>query len=182
MPFGGLQAKPHLSVNAKADTTVDPKKHPGSIDLDKHPEVMAKIQTALKNGKIAFSPKGERTDTALDLSKHPELVKAIIKNPANWPVILKAYNQTDSVSDLGRKRQVIRDIINYLIRENIVKDRGSISSFLLTERQFTVNGKVLSEKRHSWLKEKYIPEAGYVVYYGNSEMTGKGIFQRTDNL
>jgi hypothetical protein len=171
-----------LCFNLHAQSTVDPMKTPGPVDLEKHPEIMAKVIGGIKDGKIAYHPTAEITDTALDLSKHPELVKAIIKNPANWPVLLKAYDHTDSLSDLGRKRQVIRDIIAYLIREHIVKNRAGITSFLLTEEEFTVNGKKISEERHKFLKDQYIPEPGYKVYYGNSEMSGKGIFQRTDNL
>jgi hypothetical protein len=122
-------------------------------------------------------------DSTLDLSKHPELVKAIIKNPANWPVILKAYRSNDDTSSIAAEhKQVIRDIIAYLVREHIVKDRAAINSFLLTDDAMTVNGKALSEARHKALKDQYIPEPGFVVYYGNSEKTGKGIFQRTDNL
>ena len=143
------------------------------------------IITAMVGVVIIASTASAQTskDSTLDLNKHPELLKAIIKNPENWPVLLKAYSHTDTTSDLGRKRQVVRNIIAYLVREHIVKDRAAISSFLLTETAMTVNGKALSAAQHRILKERYIPEADYVVYYGNSEHVGnKGIFQRTDNL
>lgn len=179
----GLRAATVHFNYAKSDTTLDPKKNPGPIDLDKHPGVMAKVQEDIKNGKIAFHTKGEGTDSTLDLSKHPELVKAIIKNPANWPVILKAYNTgNDTLTAQGRNKQVIRDIIAYLVREHIVKNRQEIDTFLLSDTEFTVNGKKLPEERHNYLKKHYILRPGYVVYYGNSEMTGDGIFQRPDNL
>ena len=122
-------------------------------------------------------------DTTLDLSKHPELVKAIIKNPSNWPVILKAYNKNnDTLAALGKNKQVIRDILSYLISKHIVKEQGDVDSFLLTNDVLTVNGNKLSDVLHYELKQKYIKASDYVVYYGNSEMKGNGIFQRRDNL
>ncbi|HWZ04436.1 MAG TPA: hypothetical protein VNX40_12555 [Mucilaginibacter sp.] len=172
-----------FTVYAQSGTATDPTKNPGPVDLGKHPEVMAKVNENLRTGKIAYRPTGENSDTTLDLSKHPELVKALINNPANWPIILKAYDKSAAAStDLGRKRQVIRDIIAYLVREHIVKDRADITSFLLTDDEFIVNGQKLTEERNEFLKDKYIPEPGYKIYYGNEPMSGKGFFQRTDNL
>jgi len=125
-------------------------------------------------------------DTTLDLNKHPELVQAILKNPENWPVLLRAHDRNNADPELSKKRQVIRDIIAYLVRENVVKDREGISSFLLTETTMTVNGKDLPDAQQQFLKDRYIPEPGYVVYFGNSEQVRNkhknGIFQRTDNL
>jgi hypothetical protein len=184
--FAGISGLRAATVNfnhVKFDTTVDPKKNPGPIDLNSHPEVMAKVQEEIKNGKIAFQIKQEGTDTTLDLSKHPELVRAIIKNPANWPIILKAYNTgNDTLTAQGRNKQVIRDIMAELIRKGIIKQRSDITSFLLTDKAFTLNGEQLPESLHQQLKAKYIKAPDYVVYYGNSEMKGKGIFQRADNL
>jgi hypothetical protein len=96
--------------------------------------------------------------------------------------VTTADNRGDSGAESDRKKQVIRDIISYLIREHIVQDRASISYFLLTDTAMIVNGKKLPEGRHQRLKKWYIPEPGYIIYYGNDPMTGRGIFQRTDNL
>ena len=96
--------------------------------------------------------------------------------------VTESANLRDNSAEGDRKRQVIRDIISYLIREHIVQDRASISSFLLTDTAMIVNGQTLSEGRHRRLKKSYLPEAGYIIYYGNEPMAGKGIFQRTDNL
>jgi hypothetical protein len=91
-------------------------------------------------------------------------------------------NTRDNSAEGDRKRQVIRDIIAYLIREHIVQDRASITAFLLTDAAMIVNGQKLPEGRHRQLKKSYLPEPGYIIYYGNLPMAGKGIFQRTDNL
>lgn len=91
-------------------------------------------------------------------------------------------NTRDESAEGDRKRQVIRDIIAYLIREHIVQDRASITAFLLTDTAMIVNGQKLPEGRHRKLKRSYLPEPGYIIYYGNEPMAGKGIFQRTDNL
>jgi hypothetical protein len=172
-----------LNLHAQSVTTTDSKDNPVTVDLQKHPEVLAKVQKDLKTGKIAFNPSDQNTDTTLDLSKHPELVKAIIKNPANWPIILKAYNNSnESMTVQGKNKQVIRDILAYLISKHIIKARGDVSSFMLTDKTFTVNGKKLSGSIHEELKDKYIKTPDYIVYYGNSEVKGNGIFQRADNL
>jgi len=172
-----------LNLHAQMATATDPMKNPGTVDLGKHPEIMAKVYENLFNGRTVYYKTGEGADTSLDLSKHPELVKALIKNPANWPIILKAYNnRNDSLTTDGKNKQVIRDILTYLIKKHIVKERGDVSEFLLTDKAFTVNKKNLPGSMHAELKEKYIKAPDYVVYYGNSEMTGKGIFQRRDNL
>lgn len=166
----------------KADTTIDPKKSPGPINLKKHPEVMRKVIADVKSGKIAYVAKSSYPDTTVDLSKHPELVKAIIKDPSKWATVLKVSRANDTSTVQGKNKQVIRDIIAVLINEGIVKERSEITSFLLSNDAFMLNGKKLSQSLHADLKAKYIKAPDYVVYYGNSEMKGNGIFQRADNL
>ena len=104
-----------------------------------------------------------------------------ISLPAKSQTVVTA-NQRDESAEGDRKRQVIRDIISYLIREHIVPDRASISAFLLTDTAMIVNGEKLSKARHKRLEKWYLPGRGYIIYYGNEPMAGKGIFQRTDNL
>jgi hypothetical protein len=172
-----------FSLYAQTGATADPMKNPGTVDLDKHPEVMARVLGNVKNGKINFVPKGESIDTSLDLSKHPEIVQAIIKNPSNWPIILKAYNnRNDTLTQLGKNKQVIRDIMAVLISRHIIKERSEISNFLLNDDAFVLNGKKLPGSLYQELKERYIKAPGYVVYYGNSEMKGNGIFVRADTF
>jgi hypothetical protein len=96
--------------------------------------------------------------------------------------VAASENQRDNSAEGDRKRQVIRDIMGYLIKEHIVQDRASISTFLLTDTAMIVNGQKLRKTLHKQLKKWYLPEPGYVIYYGNEPMSGKGIFQRTDNL
>jgi len=177
-----LHAAPVYRIQSKADTTIDPKKNPGTIDLAKHPEVMAKVLADIKNGKVQFEPKAT-TDTALNLDKHPELVKALINDPANWPAILKPY-VTDKVDTTtkGRNKQVIRDIMSNLIAKGVVKNRSEINFFLLTDKELIVNGKKMQADLRDALGKKYIKDAGYRVYYGPESFTGRGIFQKSDSL
>jgi len=177
-----LQAKPVCRVYSKVDTTIDPKKNPGTIDLAKHPEVMAKVLDNIKSGKVRFEPKST-SDTILNLDKHPELVKALINDPANWPAILKPYvtDKADTTTN-GRNKQVIRDIMSNLIVEGVVKNRSEISFFLLTDKELIVNGKKMQADLQDALSKKYIKDAGYRVYYGPESFTGHGIFQKSDSL
>jgi len=179
---GALQAKPDYQVYSKADTTIDPKKNPGTIDLAIHPEVMAKVLANVKSGKVRFEPKST-SDTTLNLDKHPELVKALINDPANWPAILKPY-VTDKVDTTtkGRNKRVIRDIMRSLIAEGMVRNRSEISFFLLTDKELIVNGKKMQADLQDALSKKYIKDAGYRVYYGPESFTGRGIFQKSDSL
>jgi len=136
----------HVFAQSGADTTSDPKKHPFTINLDKHPEITAKLQAMISSGKVVVKPKsGNGSNTAED-------------------------------------KQVIRDILAYLVNKKRIRSRIEVDSFLLTGTAFTLNGRHLPGKLHAELRDKYIKAPGYVIYYGNDPMMGKGIFQRTDNL
>lgn len=128
----------------------------------------------------ANNPKNTK-DTVIDLSKHPEIVKAILKDPEHWSSILKV-GPNDTTTVQGKHKQVIRNMIAVLVKNNIVKDRSEIKTFMLTSTSLTVNGKEQQAALQRELKARYIIEPDYVVYYGNSEKTGKGIFQRPDSL
>ncbi len=142
----GLIFSLHVFAQSGTDTTADPKKQPFSINLDKHPEITAKLQAMISSGKIVVKPStGNNSNTAAD-------------------------------------KQVIRDILAYLANKKLVRSRGEVDSFLLTGTAFTLNGKPQPGKLQAELKSKYIKGPNYVIYYGNDPMTGKGIFQRTDNL
>ena len=172
-----------LNLHAQSVTVTDSMKNPVTMDLQKHLEIMARMNENLRNGKITFRTNGEKPDTGLDLIKHPELVKAIIKNPSNWPIILKAYNnRNDTLTQQGKNKQVIRDIMAVLISRHIIKERSDVSNFLLNDDAFVLNGKKLPGSLYQELKERYIKAPGYVVYYGNSEMKGNGIFVRADTF
>jgi len=179
---GVLRAQPIQQAYSKADTTIDPKKNPGTIDLAKHPEVMAKVLAAVRSGKVKFEPKNT-TDTTINLDKHPELVKALINDPAHWPAILKPYvHDSIDTTNKGRNKQVIRDIIADLVAGRMVKGRSDINFFLLTNNELIVNGKKMQAGFHATLKKKYIKDAEFRVYYGPESLSGHGIFQKSDSL
>ena len=158
----------------------DPKTNPGPVDLKSHPELITNAVNGVKSGQIAYRPKNSG-DTVIDLAKHPEIVKAIIKDPAHWSAIIKS-GPNDTSTMQGKNKQVIRDIITALVQNNLVKDRSELKSFMLTSTTLTVNGKPQPAALQQQLKAKYIVAPDFVIYYGNSEKTGKGIFQRADNL
>jgi hypothetical protein len=90
-----------------------------------------------------------------------------------------------------RKRQVIRDIIVYLIREHIVQDRASISAFLLTDTAMIVNGQKLPEGRHKQLQQLAGQEPvssfrlnanEFFIYFGGPGRQGQGIYLGQDSL
>jgi hypothetical protein len=177
-----VRAKAVCQVYSKADTTIDPKKNPGTIDLVKHPEVMAKVLDNVKSGKVRFEPK-VTTDTTLNLDKHPELVKALINDPAHWPAILKPYvHDNVDTATAGKNKQVIRDIIANLIAGGVVNERSDINFFLLTNNELIVNGKKMQADLHDALSKKYVKDAGFRIYYGPESFTGHGIFQKSDRL
>jgi len=166
---------------AYAQQTNDPKTNPGPVDLKSHPELFTDALNRVKSGQISYHPKSNSGDTVIDLGKHPEIVKAIIKDPAHWSAIFKP-GPNDTSTMQGKNKQVVRDIMSALIQNNVVKDRSEIKTFMLTNTTFTVNGKEQPTTLQKQLKAKYIVAPDYIVYYGNSEKTGKGIFQRADNL
>lgn len=170
-----------LGGQAYAQSGSDPKTNPGPVDLKAHPELLTEAVNRAKNGQISYHTKLNKTDTVIDLGKHPEIVKAIIKDPAHWSAILKT-GPNDISTVQGKNKQVIRDIISALIKDNIVKERSEIKTFMLTNTTLSVNGKEQPAMLQQQLKTKYIIAPDFVVYFGNSEKTGKGIFQRADNL
>ena len=88
-----------------------------------------------------------------------------------------AVQQADTVvDDYTHQRQAMISIINDLINERLVADRGSIVWAALTDSLLIVNGKTESETVHQKLKTKYhiVVEEGY--YYGPVQITGKGYF------
>ena len=170
------------TVAARADNAVDPKNNPGPVDLEKHPEVMAKVREMLYSGEMVYYNRNRPVDTSLDLSKHPEIVKAIINNPNNWSVILKAYRGNDTLTAEGKNKEVIRDILAYLIDKKVVSSRGDVGSFFLTADSFTVNNKTMPGAMQSELKARFIKSPDFVVYYGMEDKTGVGIFQKSDRL
>lgn len=175
-----LCATPVHTFSTKADTTIDPKKNPGPVNLNKHPELITNAITDIKNGKIAYQAKA---DTAIDLGKHPEIVKALVKDPAHWAAILKIdKNSNDTLTVEGRNKQVIRDIIADLKDNNIIKERSDLDSFLLTDKEFIINGKKAEPSLFNKLSKKYIKAPGYRIYYGPEDMKGVGIFQKSDTL
>jgi len=105
-----------------------------------------------------------------------------VKAVENGKIAYNPGNGGGSLSVQGKNKQVIRDIITDLVQNNVAKDQSGISTFTLTSTTLMVNGKQQPADLQKQLKIKYITAPDFVVYYGNSTKTGKGIFQRADNL
>ena len=141
------------------------------------------ISLALSGGAYAQQTNDPKTNPGpVDLKSHPELIANAVNGVKNGRIAYHPKNSADSSTVQGKNKQVIRDIIATLVQNNIANDRSGIRSFMLTSTTLTVNDKEQPADLQQQLKMKYIIAPDFVVYYGNSEKTGKGIFQRTDNL
>ena len=77
---------------------------------------------------------------------------------------------------MNREKEMLRDFIHDLISEGIITDENNLSSFALTDKDLTVNGKKQESAVHKKLKEKYIKKSGIGIFYGDVKAKGKGIY------
>lgn len=83
---------------------------------------------------------------------------------------------------LEESKQVMRNIIDDLVKEKIVADRDSLSWFGLDNSQFVVNGKAVSDSLHTIFKARYLRPDGPGYYYGPVKIAGTGVFFDKENL
>jgi hypothetical protein len=83
---------------------------------------------------------------------------------------------------LEESKQVMRNIIDDLVKEKIVADKDSLSWFGLDNSQFVVNGKAVSDSLHTIFKARYLRPDGPGYYYGPVKIAGTGVFFDKENL
>jgi len=99
--------------------------------------------------------------------------------------MIKTYDSTSFSEQRDRHAEVVqamRSIIVDLIAENIVKDKSGISSFALTADELYVNDKKEPDDLQKKLKQKYLKDPRFGLYYGPVKMHGTGSFLGKDDL
>lgn len=83
---------------------------------------------------------------------------------------------SDSVN-IDKLRQTVRDIVNEMIADGIIKDKDSFTWFGLDNGQFIVDGKQMADSLRVKYASKYIKADGNGYYCGSvAGITGRGYF------
>ena len=75
-----------------------------------------------------------------------------------------------------RLRQIVRDIINDMVKDGIVKDKDSFLWFGLDYGQFVVDGRPMADSLRVKYAAKYVKADGNGYYYGSVSVHGRGYF------
>lgn len=83
------------------------------------------------------------------------------------------------LAELDRKqaeedRALIKNLIEELIKDDIIPDGKSVTQLMLTNEEFIINGKKQSEELHSKFKAKFLKKPGHSISYRS--VSGYGIY------
>jgi hypothetical protein len=84
-----------------------------------------------------------------------------------------------SVKGGNDQKQVMRSIIDDLVKEKIVPDKDSVEWFGLDAQRFVVNGRVMPVRVRQAFTAKYIKPDGMGYYFGaekGGKVSGTGYF------
>jgi hypothetical protein len=85
-----------------------------------------------------------------------------------------SLNTLDSLK-MVKLRVTVRNIVNDMIADGIVRDKDSFRWFGLDSGQFIVDGKQMADSLRVKYAEKYVKD-GYGYYYGPVSIQGRGYF------
>ncbi|HVW94370.1 MAG TPA: M56 family metallopeptidase [Mucilaginibacter sp.] len=71
---------------------------------------------------------------------------------------------------------ILRKLAAELTKKKLIGGLASLNGLKLNDRVFEVNGTQLPEALRSQYKNKYLPQAGYGIYYGDVRFSGRGTF------
>ena len=91
------------------------------------------------------------------------------------PVAPKAPRMPD-MANMTVLRQTVRNIVNDMVADGIVKDKDSFVWFGLDNGQFVVDGRQMTDSLRVKYAAKYIKADGYGYYYGSVSVQGRGYF------
>jgi hypothetical protein len=84
--------------------------------------------------------------------------------------------------ELEESKQVMRNIIDDLVKEKIVTDKDHLEWFGLDNSQFVVNAKAVPDSLHAIFKARYLKPDGVGYYYGPVKVAGRGVFFEKKDL
>jgi beta-lactamase regulating signal transducer with metallopeptidase domain len=77
---------------------------------------------------------------------------------------------------LEQTKLLVRNLIDELLGENIIKDKSSLTWFGLTDSVFIINGIKQPDEIHQKFKWKYLKDPRFGLFYGPVKMNGMGNF------
>jgi len=88
-----------------------------------------------------------------------------------------AKDRIQAEKDRKEAEELMKNLIDEMISDKLIKDKESLNGFRLTEDAFVVNGVKQSQELHTKYMQKFIKRAGYGIYYGSdSRGGGRGYF------
>jgi hypothetical protein len=63
-------------------------------------------------------------------------------------------------------RAMVKSLMDEIVKQNLVTSETAINSLVLSDEEFTINGKKQSEEVHKAYKAKYLKKSGYSISYG----------------
>lgn len=87
-----------------------------------------------------------------------------------------------SPDELEEQKKIVKNIISDIISQRIVTEKDSIEWFVLTDKEFIINGVKQAESTHLKFRKKYPVKPEYGFYFGPVQMTGKGAFITKEDL
>jgi hypothetical protein len=101
---------------------------------------------------------------------------------ATEPIAKKAHLTTAPSPELEASKQLMRSIIEDLVKEKIIADKGSLEWFGLDNNQFIVNAKPVADSLYTIFKARYLKPGGGGYYYGPIRVSGRGVFLGKNDL
>ena len=142
----------------------------------------ARTEIMVKTGVVLVSRKSQQLtlmagEAVMVLQKDSLLMKEKKEQP---PVVktepLVREHKNNLAGDPAKQKEIMRSIIDEIVKDHIAKDRNSIEWFGLNENEFSINGEKQPEAIYKKYRKKYLLVPGYGFYYGPSKLTGNGFF------
>jgi hypothetical protein len=171
----GPVKKLKLPTAPKIDTVF--KKQPDADTLHKHrPEKngIKKMTTtrlkAIKPDEIQLQP---------DLSLQPDTLQKITHEPVNWPLVPERY--PSPADNLAIRRAIVGHLLDEMTAQQLA-GQVPVSSFMLNENEFFINGKRQPDSIQQWYRMHFIKSPGFFIYFGSRSRPGQGICLSPDSL
>lgn len=88
-----------------------------------------------------------------------------------------AKDRIQAEKDRKEAEELLKNLIDEMVTDKLIKDKESLNGFRLTEDAFVVNGVRQSPELHTKYLQKFIKRQGYGIYYGSdSRGGGRGYF------
>lgn len=94
----------------------------------------------------------------------------------------KPAHEADAAAELEHQKKLMRELVDDLVKDEIIKSEKRLESMGLSDTEMMVNGKKQPDDIQQKYRARYITRPGFGLFYGPVRMTGKGYFLGKDEL